>query len=178
MLKVTVLFIFNFLMAITTSMAIDNQLIKVRKSFHEAVLDAQRIDEFKILSDTLSDQIPVFLAYKAVSHALFAQKAWNPIDKLTHILKFQNLINHAVSADPTNLEIRFLRFSVEYYVPSWLYSEKHLIEDKDYFIHNAERISALNFDPFFTRYILVFLQETGLCSEEDSRIIQSKLAMK
>jgi len=173
-----VLFVFIFMMVITTTKAIDNQLIKVRKSFHEAVLDAQRINDFKILSDTLSDQIPVFQAYKAVSHALTAQISWNPLEKLTHILKFQNLINQAVSTDPTNLEIRFLRFSVEYYVPSWLSLEKHLMEDKDYFILNAERISALNFDPFFTRYILYFLQETGLCSEEDSRIIQSKLAMK
>lgn len=155
-----------------------NELDRVRKSFHNAVLNKTQIAVFQSLSDSLPIDIPVFQAYKAVAQALQAQEKWNPLDKLAHLLKFQNQISEAIKSDPTNLEIRFLRFCVEYNIPSWLSMNQHLIEDKDHFIGHAEQIVDLKFDPFFSHYILYFIIETGLCTEEDTRIIFSKLAMK
>ncbi len=61
-----------------------NELDRVRKSFHNAVLNKTQIAVFQSLSDSLPIDVPVFQAYKAVAQALQAQEKWNPLDKLAH----------------------------------------------------------------------------------------------
>jgi hypothetical protein len=58
--------------------------------------------------------------------------------KVKHLNNAEAIYKTAVSADPHNIEIRFLRFSVEHNVPGFLGFNKDLITDSE------EIISQLN----------------------------------
>lgn len=107
-----------------------------------------------------------------------AQLSWNPLDKLGQIKKFEKLMSEAISRDTDNLEIHFLRFCIEYHIPKWLGFSDNLYSDKDFIVTHADKIEELEFSSHFVKYIAYFLNETGLCSPEDEKVIRSQLALK
>lgn len=72
---------------------------------------------------------PTFLAYKGTVLVLKAKFSWNPISKLNYLNEGLTFINKAVATDSNNIEIRFIRFSTEYHLPSFLNKSKHLNSD-------------------------------------------------
>lgn len=148
----------------------------IRSEFHKAALDPKRVESFHHYMSEFDDREPVLKAYKAASEALIAQVTWNPMEKYQQVKRFEALINDAVKNAPDNLEIRFLRFSVEYSIPRFLGVSNNLEEDKNVIISNLEHIEHLELDPYFTRFILYFLKETKLCDNEYLAKVESKLS--
>ncbi|MFT6865413.1 MAG: hypothetical protein ACJA08_000231 [Cyclobacteriaceae bacterium] len=163
-----------FILGISVFEISANDINFVRKSFHQAVLEESKIDDFHEYINTLPATEPIIVAYKAMGQALMAQQAWNPIDKYICIKNFEELINSAVENEPTNLEIRFLRICIEYYLPEWLPISNHLEIDKCFVLTNLNQMRSLDFDPEFIRYISYFLKEPGLFSPEQSTLIDQE----
>ncbi|MDH5609532.1 MAG: hypothetical protein OEY56_08630 [Cyclobacteriaceae bacterium] len=161
---------------ILTFSASADDLPRVRQSFHNAVLNTDKITEFYQLMEHYEMSGPVFKAYKAVSEALVAQLEWNPYKKYLQVEKFNTIISEALRAEPDNLEIRFLRLCVEYHLPGILMMSDHMKEDVAFIMKNLSRVDTLDFDRSFTRYILVFMEETGLCEVSQLNEIKAKLA--
>lgn len=149
-----------------------------RKVFHAAVLDKEKVEAFNSTMRASPADNPVTLAYLAVSEAMLADVKWNPIEKFEQVKKYEALILQALANDPTNLEIRFLRFCVEFHVPSWLGFANHLQEDKDFILTNLNSISKMDFDPYFARYIATFMKDTGLCTTSETEQIDEMLKTK
>lgn len=99
----------------------------------------------------------VTMGYKAASRALLAKHAWNPYHKLSYLKESMKLFQNAVQLEPENIEIRFLRFSTQHYLPDFLNENKNLEEDKtilmtyfpDYKEHGLEKEHAALFLAFF-----------------------------
>lgn len=78
----------------------------------------------------------IFLAYKASALALRANHDWNPYNKLSWLNEAINLYREAVQRDPSNIEIRFLRFATQHNSPDFLNQNRKLEEDKSVFLQN------------------------------------------
>ena len=150
----------------------------IRKSFHEAVLDPEKSEDFhQYLADfTISD--PTFKAYQAVSEAMLAQVVWNPFTKLSQVRKYERLMKVAVESDAENIEIRFLSLAIEYNLPRFLGMSKHLVEDRDVIVNNISSIQSMKLDRSFSRYILYFLNETDLCTQDQITQMEESLEYK
>ncbi|MFY0601310.1 MAG: hypothetical protein JXR03_16660 [Cyclobacteriaceae bacterium] len=148
---------------------------EIRKSFHSALLNEENIETFHSLMDSNVDTEPTIVAYQAVSKALMAQKVWNPIDKYIYIKNFHSLMDKALKEDSLNLEIRFLRFSVEYHIPPWLGYSEHLEEDIKFININSYKVSQLMFDDNYIRYISYFIRHTNLFTKEELIVILNNL---
>lgn len=148
---------------------------EIRKSFHSALLDHEKIESFHTFIESNNDSSPTNTAYLAMAKALMAQKAWNPIDKYIYLREYQKLIANAIETDSLNLEIRFLRFSVEYHVPDWLGFSQNLDEDKDFIKANSKKVNGLMFDKEYVRYIAYFIKDTKLFSQKELEIILKDL---
>lgn len=140
---------------------------EVRASFHSAVLDPKESKTFYEFVEDLKLSSPTLKAYKAVSEAMLAQVVWNPFTKLSQVLKFDDLIEVAVAEDPDNVEIRFLRLAIEYNLPRFLGKSDHLTEDRDVIVQNISAINTMGIDSSFAHYIIYFLRDTKLCSENE-----------
>lgn len=151
----------------------------VRKHFHSAVLEPvqeSRIVAFHTYMQSVPTDLPVMKAYHAVAEALLAQTLWSPYDKYKQVKKFEELINAAIASEPNSLEIRFLRFCVQYNVPKFLGLDNNLDEDRTIILSNLERVHELQVDRSFVRYIITFMKDTGLCDAAHIALIETKLS--
>ena len=134
----------------------------------------QTVSFYKRMS-VLEEQDPVVLAYKGVSEALMAKVKWDPFSKLAHLADARDMIDEAIEMDRNNLEIRFLRFSLEYYVPSIFRISKNMEEDKEVIIANLRNLDGFYFEDDMVQFILNFLDESELCTNEEVAFIQANL---
>ncbi len=149
----------------------------IRKAFHNAVLDKAKVESFYNYVNDLPDDNPTILAYKATAEALTAQLEWNPMRKYELVKSFSKAIDIAVLKDPSSLEIRFLRLCIEYHIPRFLGFSSHMQDDRNNIMAQLSNMDKLDYDPFFSRFILYFIKETGLYNAEDIRQIESKLTI-
>ncbi len=151
-------------------------LESIRKAFHQAVMDEEQSRSFHQLFSSEVDYPPSLTAYQAVSEAMLARVLWNPFSKLSQIHKYQKKMEMAISSDPDNIEIRFLRIAIEYNLPAFLGMSEHVEEDLSLIVSNMASVSQLNVDPDYGRYIFYFIESTQLCSEDEILAMRNSLA--
>lgn len=79
---------------------------------------------------------------------------------------------------PSNVEIRFLRFSTQYYLPSILGFSDNLQEDKEAIMNNLEFLNQNELEDELLQFIIQFMGESNLCSSEEIITLQNKLSKK
>lgn len=148
----------------------------LRKSFHESVLRSDKLPEFLKRIEGIENPNAIERAYLGASHALMAREAWNPIEKLIHIRNFRNHLDLAIERDTANIEIRFLRLSIEYNIPELFRSNKSISEDKSIMLNELLNASSFELEKTMTLYILTFFKDIQFCSEEEIELIRRKLS--
>lgn len=143
------------------------ELSEVRKQYVESALreEAAR-DLLKSLSQE-SALSPVLLAYKGATQALMAKYATLPGKKYSLAKKGLAFLEQAIAIDPENIEIRYLRFTIQENVPSFLGLSKDLKNDKIVILKNAARRKEFKVDDPFFKEIARFLIDSDECSEEE-----------
>jgi len=92
----------------------------------------------------LKEKTPVVIAYQGVAEALLAKVVLNPFTKINYLKTSRDNLQQAVNQAPENIEIRFLRFSTQYYLPYIMGFSSNLLEDK------AALLKILNHLPWRT----------------------------
>lgn len=132
---------------------------------------------YNVLSNIKSKQ-PVVVAYIGALNGLKAKYSWNPYSKIKFINSAEDAFEQAVKNDPHNVEIRFLRFSVETNVPGFLHMDKNMDADKNEIV---QQLQAKNYpDPGnkdLTASIVKFLIDSGRCSESELQFLNKQLAL-
>src|SRR5688500_18402559 len=92
-----------------------NELPQIRKDFYLAIKNGTASGKFynRLKAKISSD--PTIMAYFGTSQAIRAKHAFNPYNKITYLKSGIKTLEKAVGKSPENLEIRFLRFSLEHY---------------------------------------------------------------
>lgn len=103
---------------------------ELRKAYQESIQHAHKAYAFWDEMNKYQGTQGIFLAYKATALALKARHDWNPYNKLNWLNEAMNIFREAVNEEPQNIEIRFLRFAIQHYVPDFLNQSQHLSEDK------------------------------------------------
>jgi hypothetical protein len=94
------------------------------------------------LTNVNSSSKPVLLAYKGAVLTLKAKFAKSKKDKKEFFKEGVFLIESAVKAESSNIEIRYLRLSVQENSPRFLGYHKNIEEDKQFFLKNYASISS------------------------------------
>jgi hypothetical protein len=108
----------------------------LRRHYEQAAADKQAGEKFYKLLQDYAGQDALTLGYKAASEAIRARDA-SMLNKLTYVQQAAHTFEQAVTLDGNNAEIRFLRFSVESNLPSFLGLSKHVDEDKAFLLDAA-----------------------------------------
>ena len=167
--------IFICLLLLTTPAVAEDLLKGLRKCFHESVIDESKVDMFheKVMAIEMPGAAEI--AYQAASFALLAKKAWNPIEKIGHINRYAKLIAQAISAAPENIEIRFLRLSIDHNTPMVMGRHRNVRDDKTQILHLLKPIAKFEVDSHFNRFILYFLRTENIYSQEELEVVKAKL---
>lgn len=167
-------FLFIFLFVNFNSFATnDPKLAEIRVKFYQLAFDCANTEKILEEVKAIEDPNGIIVAYEAAMHALMAKVVWNPFSKVGHLKLSQKVFDKAVKLDPSNIEIRFIRFSVEYHIPKWLGLSKHMKEDKDFILENINSFDISCVSRDMLSYINNFIKESGWYSKSELEIISA-----
>lgn len=136
----------------------------LRRQYEQAAANKEAGEKFYNLLHDYKAQDALVLGYKAASEAIKARDA-SMLNKLTYVQQAAQTFEQAVALDPTNAEIRFLRFSVESNLPAFLGLSKHVEEDKAFLLTAALQHPRSGLDEEAFRTVRGFLVGRGHVSE-------------
>ncbi|TAF43687.1 MAG: hypothetical protein EAZ51_06805 [Sphingobacteriales bacterium] len=148
---------------------------KIRLDYIAAVNSSKKTNILYNELKAIAQPDALILAYLGSAEALRAKHAFNPINKLAYLKQGSITLAKAVETDPNNIEVRFLRFSLEHYVPSFLGYNKNLEADKAKIIQllqhkNKAETTASNHQ--ITKNIIRFLLETKRCNLTETALLK------
>ncbi len=148
----------------------------IRSRYQEAVEDR---DEAKALWRKLSryrGNDAAIMAYKAAVRVLMAKFATLPLTKLSYLKEAMSIFRQAVRLDPANIEVRFLRFSIQHNLPAYLNESRDMPEDKATMLAHFEEFDSFQLDESHLAQFVDFFQKSGLFSEEELAICQASIS--
>lgn len=120
----------------------NSDLNEVRTSYSKAVLDKKLCKKMIEELELSKEKSVIDLAYLGAYQTIWANHVFNPLSKLATFRKGKNSIELAISKEPENVEMRYIRFSVQKNAPSFLRYNSHLKEDKDFLVKNKKNINS------------------------------------
>lgn len=106
---------------------------------------------------------PIFVCYKGAADMMEAKYAFNPISKLSKFKKGKNLIEAAIKLDPNDMEMRFLRFSIQTNLPGFLGYDNSIKNDKEVLISKIATVKDEN----LKGRIISYLSSSKYCTKEE-----------
>jgi hypothetical protein len=140
-----------------------DEILELRTSFQKALTSSKSANDLNIL--TAKQETAIKKAYHGVSYTLLGKHATNPIKKLEYLKKGLPILNQAVQDKPLDVEIRFLRFTVEENVPSFVQIERHVNTDKYFLVNNLK--PSHTYYEFIKNYLK---QSKSLTDSEKSKL--------
>ncbi|WP_426061442.1 hypothetical protein [Hymenobacter sp. B1770] len=140
----------------------------LRRHYEQAAADKTAGEKFYKLLANYKDRDALVLGYKGAAEAIRARDA-SMFNKMSYVQDAARTFEQAVSLDPQNPEIRFLRFSVESNLPAFLGLSKHVDEDKEMLLNAALKHPKSGLDPEAFRTVRHFLVERGHVTDEEAQ---------
>jgi hypothetical protein len=168
--------IFSLLFIVPNVKADEPNLKIIRQHLREAINDSKTTDSlYKSLSG-IKNRAAIIDGFIAGLQALKAKHAWNPYAKIKYINNCEKTFEKAIAADPRNIEIRFMRFSVENSVPGFLGYKKNLAPDSEVIINQLDRKNYGTADKTLTIEIIKYLTNSRRCTPAQIEELNKHLA--
>lgn len=128
---------FSFL-SFTNHAVMDEARMNYNKVIKDEVLCGKMISELeKVKSNSV-----VNLAYLGGYKTIWANHVFSPIEKLKTFKEGRKLIEEAVQKESNNIEIRFIRLSVQKNAPAFLGYKSNIKEDEEFLRKNKNAVSS------------------------------------
>lgn len=113
-----------------TLIAVAVDLEEVRQKYPLAATDKSVCQRMIGLLQKDIEKSSTHLAYLGAFQAIWAEHTWNPAQKLRTFNKGKENVEKAVKADPNNVEIRFVRYTIQSKSPKFLGYKDNLEADR------------------------------------------------
>jgi len=144
-----------FLLPISTFALQTPDLHQLRELYHrapEVKQDARQLNQLLLQVDSASS-VPVLVCYKGANEMIQAKYTLNPIAKLDRFNKGKELIQKAFTRDTLNLEMHFIRYSIQSNLPAFLNYRDELNKDKRYLLDNTKRSKDAELQEMIFNYL-------------------------
>lgn len=125
---------------------------KIRKDFSKGHKDkdlcATHLKDLEKHADT-----PIERGYEAAYHMFMAKHAGNPFKKMSYFKDGKSMLEKEIASSPQNIELRFIRLCIQYYVPKYLNYSSNVEEDKKYLMNNLYKISDREVKDLIYQYL-------------------------
>lgn len=144
-----------FLLPFGPTAAQSFDLHQVRKLYHSAPeikQDALQLNSLMLRVDS-GKAAPVWVCYKGANEMIQAKYVFNPFSKFDKFIKGKQLIEKAISRDTLNLEMRFLRYSIQSNLPGFLAYHDDLGADKRFLLVNTRNTKDAELKGIIINYL-------------------------
>lgn len=132
---------FVFLLLFIAHLAFCQDLASYRKLIPKAEQNEKDALVFleKAKTEYNKTKKPIYLSFYAAGQFFMAKHSGNILKKYSYFNKGKKILNEAVSKDPDNLEIRFLRLLCQDKTPRVLGYTQYLEEDKAFVVREYKK---------------------------------------
>ncbi len=148
----------------------------LRKKLMQAIDSKPTTDSLYKSLGLIQQRSGLLNGYMGALQALKAKHAWNPYFKIKYLSNCEDTFKGAVAQDPHNIEIRFMRFSVEHNVPGFLGYTKNLKTDKQEMIRQIELKNYGTADKDLVIAVIKFMLDSKQCNPDESTFLNKTLA--
>ena len=118
-------------------------LIEIRNLYEESSTSKDAcIKLIGILEAHKND--PLYLGYDGCATMLMAKHVFNPFLKLSYFKKGKEMLENAIKADEKNFELRYLRFTAQTNMPSFLGYHDNIDMDKKFILNSFSQIKDIS----------------------------------
>ncbi|WP_183563075.1 hypothetical protein [Mucilaginibacter sp. SP1R1] len=164
------------LLLISQVKAEEPNLKNIRRQLVRAIEKSKTTDSLYKSLEVVKDRSGLIDGYMAALQSLKAKHSWNPYFKIKYLKDAEKTFKKAVAADPHNIEIRFMRFSVEHNVPGFLGFNKELAIDSEEIISQIDKRNYGTADKPLTIEIIRFLLDSKRCTPVQNDNLNQHLA--
>lgn len=123
----------------------------------------------------LPNKTALITAYTGTLEALKAKHSWNPYNKIKYVKVSLKTMQKAINMDKENMEIRFMRFSIEHFTPSFLGFSKDLTADRKEIVKHYQNNNFGLADEILIKNVAKFMIDSGRCTEEEIKIFKKHI---
>lgn len=126
----------------------------IRSLFLKSANEKQSCKELVTLLASYNDlKNPTLAAYEACGTMIMANHLINPISKWQHFNNGKTLLEKCVNAEKENVEIRFLRFTIQSKSPSFLKYDSELQKDKNFILNSLFELKDLQLKQIIVSFL-------------------------
>ena len=132
----------------------DPSLSSIRLKFHNST-SSEKVckDLIKQLEPYNEKNNPLLLGFKGGATMLMATHVVNPFSKFSYFKKGRIALEKAIQADKNNVELRFLRYTVQTNIPSFLGYSSHLEKDRVFLRESVNGVKDNDLKKIITSYL-------------------------
>lgn len=178
-MKFILLFLFLLCNAFN-SFSADHQktdIADIRKHMLRAINSSKVTDSLYTNLQNISKKPPLVIAYLGALEALKAKDSWNPYKKVKFLNQSNKTVKQAVTANPDDMEIRFIRFSIQFHLPGFLGLSKDMIADKNEIIQQLKQKHYGSADKVFVQNIIKFMVDSKQCTPQEVAFLHEQSAV-
>jgi hypothetical protein len=172
-------FLLTILFAANSFSAYSQQtdVLEVRKAMLRAIKSPKVTDSLYTELAKINKKQPLILGYFGSLQALKAKDSWNPYKKVKMLTSSHKTMEQAVNASPNDMEIRFLRFSIEFYLPGFLGLSKDMANDKNMVLQQLKQKHYGSADKDYVKNIIKFMIDSKQCTAQEVAFLHEQSAL-
>lgn len=123
----------------------EENMLSIREMYYNSTNNEDDAISFlKYFEDIDVKNRATLLGYNAVANFVQAKYLWNPVAKYDYFTIGRDLLQKAISMENSNLELRYLRLSIQTNLPSFLDYKSNIEEDKKMLISQFETVEDID----------------------------------
>ena len=141
----------------------------IRSAYKAAAQDHIKVDAFynRLAKVSKNDKVEL-VAYKASAIALKSKQAKTLKDKKEGFIEGITLLEETIKREPANIELRFIRLSIQENTPKLLKYKSEIASDKHFILNQYNSIKSIALKNYIKDYIA---QSKGFSADEKSVIL-------
>jgi hypothetical protein len=149
----------------------DSSLTEMRRLYQSAAVSEDSLKKLAMLLAPANNNSAtmVYLGYKGAATIMQAKYQVNPFSKLESLKKGKEILQTAIIKDTTQLETRYLRFTIQTNLPSFLNYSADINNDKLFLLSNYRSIQ----DEELKKMVFQYLSTSKFCTEEELKKIKN-----
>lgn len=120
----------------------DSRLVQIRSLYEKAPGGKPYCEELISLLKPYDETTPLYFGYKGCAYMVMAKHIGSPFSKLSSFRKGKKMLEKAIGADDQNIELRFLRFTIQTNTPSLLGYSGQIKTDRLFLVQHLHQTDS------------------------------------
>lgn len=164
MKKILICFVLLSFNTLVNGQSLD--LDDIRKDFNKGVKDENLCKKhYESLKKNAKTEVEK--GYEAAFQMFMAKHTGNPIKKMSYFNGGKGLLETQIKKAPNDVELRFIRLCIQYYIPGYLGYRGNIKEDKDFMVNNLYKLN----DEETKDLLFKYLKGADMYSEQELALL-------